>query len=360
MKLSLVTKKCLAGLLLLSFIISGSVYSMETSKRVESKKEQKPLIHQIDYQCGNTTIKLGFGDIVEQKFCQEDGKKSAIVNATNMWLAAGNGVSEAIFEAAGREALTNICENDEKFPQKTSRFYGRNKVRIEPGEAVITQACGQLKNNVTHIIHALGPDCKQPNQQKEKETLLTKAYRNILTHAKTNDIRSIAFVTISGRIFQYPVLEAARVACPVIVKFVKENPNSFDEIRLVMYANVEEGSVNLQKDLRNDESVDDGIRAYQEYEKLLLELIKIENTEEIDAHMDAYIKEQNKSKDASVIQQPKSTTVNTNKEETKPTVNKPERERQQSFFSRYKKQFFIGSGLTAAVLVFGWLWWNKK
>lgn len=399
MKLSLVTKKCLTGLLLLSLVVSGSVYSMENPKRVESKKEQKPLLHQIYYQSGNTKIKLGFGDIVSQKFSHENNAQSAIVNAANNRLDDGEGVAGAIYKAAGKEELSKIFANRDNFPLKESEYYGGNNVLLDVGEAVVTEAFElNRKGSVTHIIHALGPNVNRRGIQAiEKASLLEKTYNNILDCAASNNIKFLAMIPISTAFFGYEAKSAAIIACLTISKYLKKNPNMFDEIRLVMYS----PSVTLKHWKQEEFDVDNwvapawdhngdtpGIQSYQGYKRLLPHLLK-KSADEIGSILqdvkDLYDKNNGNLSDEQIEniykkiegkadEVPKQVAIQSKNFESKgldtPKITehngsverKVEQKTQISVFSRYKRQFMIGGSLMAAtaVLVFGWLWWNKK
>ena len=135
----------------------------------------------------------------------------AIVNAANSGLWAGGGVCGAIFAKAGYEELQEAC----------------NKIGHCPvGGAVITPG---FKLNAKYVIHAVGSIPDQDNAAK----LLASAYTNALKRAEENNIRSIAFPSISTGIFGYPLNEATEIALNSINTYFKDNPNS--KIKLVEF-----------------------------------------------------------------------------------------------------------------------------
>src|SRR5207244_444109 len=129
-------------------------------------------------------IELVVGDITEQDV-------DAIVNAANPGLAGGGGVDGAIHRAGGPDIMQEC------------RIIGRCDV----GKAVITGGGNLMARNV---IHAVGPVYKD-GQSGEPE-LLTSAYRSCLRIATRNELRSIAFPSLSTGAYRYPVRQAAHIA----------------------------------------------------------------------------------------------------------------------------------------------------
>ncbi len=120
----------------------------------------------------------------------------AIVNAANDGLREGGGVCGAIFSKA-RGRLTEEC-----------KAIGGCKT----GHAVMTNGYGLTAR---HIIHAVGPIYHSDNDAP----LLSSAYYNSLVLADTNDLKSIAFCSISTGIYGYPLDKAAVIALNTILNF---------------------------------------------------------------------------------------------------------------------------------------------
>ena len=153
-------------------------------------------------QFSSITVECLQGDITDQP------DVDAIVNAANAQLMPGGGVAGAIHRKAG-SGLAEEC---------------RPLAPIKTGEAVITSGCN-LSNK--HVIHCLGP-VYGVDQHEAK--LLANCYRNALSLAESNGLKSIAFPAISTGIFGYPLQEAAEVSFGAIRDF-----NAYRNLGLVRF-----------------------------------------------------------------------------------------------------------------------------
>lgn len=99
------------------------------------------------------------------------------------------------------------------------------------GEVFITKGYNLPAKNV---IHTVGPiiDDKVHEYQKEQ---LKACYINSLEIAKKNNIRTIAFPSISTGVFRFPKELASRLAIDVIKDYLKNNESYFDKVVLVAY-----------------------------------------------------------------------------------------------------------------------------
>jgi O-acetyl-ADP-ribose deacetylase (regulator of RNase III) len=157
------------------------------------------------------TVECVLGDITAQS------DVDAVVNAANARLVTGGGVAGAIHRVAGPGL------------EEEARPLGP----IRPGEAVITGGHG-LPNRF--VIHALGPVY---GQDRPEAGLLSSCYRNALSLAEENGVRSIAFPAISTGVFGYPVGEAADVA----IRTVREETDRLRTVRLVRFVLFSEGDL---------------------------------------------------------------------------------------------------------------------
>jgi len=157
-----------------------------------------------------TIIKIVKGDITELKI-------DAIVNAANNTLRGGGGVDGAIHFAAGLELLKECI---------SIGF-------CDTGDAKLTKG---YNLPAKYVIHTVGPIYGHEN--KNEEDLLKNCYINCLMLAKESRIKSLAFPGISTGVFRFPKELACQIAIGAVNNFIKENPESFDEIIFALFDDV--------------------------------------------------------------------------------------------------------------------------
>ena len=151
-------------------------------------------------------IELHKGDITKLRV-------DAIVNAANSSLLGGGGVDGAIHRVAGPELL-----------QYNKKLGGcpTGEARISPG----------FNLPAKHVISTVGPVWNGGNSHEDE--LLANCYRNSLRIASENNIKSIAFPSISTGVYRFPVERASKIAVKEIEGFL-ENDSSIKKIVIVCF-----------------------------------------------------------------------------------------------------------------------------
>lgn len=151
-------------------------------------------------------LELKTGDITEEG-------TEAIVNAANNQLSPGGGVSGAIHRAAGPD-LWEECKT----------LGGCNT-----GEAKLSRG---YNLRARYVIHTVGPVYSGTATDRVD---LGNSYRNCLLIASRNNIRSIAFPSISTGVFGYPTGEASLIALGTIIKFLEEH-QEIELVKMVLFS----------------------------------------------------------------------------------------------------------------------------
>jgi O-acetyl-ADP-ribose deacetylase len=161
-----------------------------------------------------TVLRLVQGDITEQH-------TDAIVNAANSTLLGGGGVDGAVHRRGGAVILEE-CRRI----RATSHPDG-----LPTGEAISTTG-GALP--ARRVVHTVGPIWR--GGQAHEAELLARAYRNSLRVAAEEGLRTVAFPSISTGAYGYPTERAAEVALSSVVQEIRARPNTFDEVRFVLFS----------------------------------------------------------------------------------------------------------------------------
>jgi O-acetyl-ADP-ribose deacetylase (regulator of RNase III) len=158
------------------------------------------------------TINKSKLELVEGDITAQD--TDAIVNAANPSLLGGGGVDGAIHRAAGPELLAEC----------------RTLGGCRTGEAKITKG---YRLKARHVIHTVGPIYHQEGPTRSAE-LLTSAYRRSLEVASENNLRSVAFPSISTGAYGYPLEKAASIALQTAIDYLEAHTD-IELVRFVLY-----------------------------------------------------------------------------------------------------------------------------
>ena len=161
----------------------------------------------------NGRVVVTVGDITEQS-------TDAIVNAANSTLLGGGGVDGAIHTKGGRVIYNECYEIRQTIHPKG----------LPTGKAVITSG-GNLK--ARFVIHTVGPIYGM-NKGKDGE-FLADSYKNSLALAVENNLKTIAFPSISTGAFHFPKHEAAKISSQIIKDFLALN-DKITKVRLVFFS----------------------------------------------------------------------------------------------------------------------------
>ncbi len=162
-------------------------------------------------QFAQTTLKLIQGDITKAEV-------DAIVNAANEKLIGGGGVDGAIRRAGG-DKVVKECD------EIRARQGG-----CPTGTAVITTG-GNLP--AQYIIHTVGPIWQ--GGDADEANLLASCYKESLQLAAKNEVKSIAFPSISTGVYGYPTEKAAAVALETIRGLAESNTTMPGLIQFVLF-----------------------------------------------------------------------------------------------------------------------------
>lgn len=154
-------------------------------------------------------IQTVLGDITKIDYVE------AIVNAANTSLLGGGGVDGAIHRAAGPGLL-----------EECRMLHG-----CKTGQAKITKA---YKLPCKYVIHTVGPVWNNGAYYDEEE-MLADCYRNSLQVAVENQIRTIAFPSISTGVYRFPVEKAASTAVKTVQSFLENNPGKLEDVIWVLF-----------------------------------------------------------------------------------------------------------------------------
>lgn len=153
-------------------------------------------------------LKAVLGDITKIK------GMDAIVNAANTSLLGGGGVDGAIHRAAGPDLLKE-CRTLHGCPT---------------GEAKITKA---YRLPCQYVIHTPGPIWRGGKNGEEEQLRL--CYTSCLQRAEENQVKKVAFPSISTGVYHFPVDKAALTAVETVQEFLKEHPKKIEEVVWVLF-----------------------------------------------------------------------------------------------------------------------------
>ena len=154
------------------------------------------------------TCKWGILKVVGGDLWDHEG--DVLITPANNRLSGREGLDSLVHAKAGEEltqVTRNICLEMRKINAPPCAV--TNNVVTEPYA---------LGSNFKHIIHAVGPDCRRPNQDESRRELLPQTYHNLFdTIKEIGNVKKIVSPPISMGIFGYPHREGARITLEVLL-----------------------------------------------------------------------------------------------------------------------------------------------
>ncbi len=172
------------------------------------------------------TCKWGILKVVGGDLWDHEG--DVLITPANNRLSGREGLDSLVHAKAGEEltqVTRNICLEMRKINAPPCAV--TNNVVTEPYA---------LGSNFKHIIHAVGPDCRRPNQDESRRELLPQTYHNLFdTIKEIGNVKKIVSPPISMGIFGYPHREGARITLEVLLGHLdgEEDPG-FNEFWIVV------------------------------------------------------------------------------------------------------------------------------
>jgi O-acetyl-ADP-ribose deacetylase len=156
-------------------------------------------------------------------------RANAIINAANKYLLLGGGVAGAIKDAAGPDVQVQCDELLEKYGTKltipaikTTGWTSLPKIytKAVPVGSAWTTSAYHLLPEITYIIHAVGPDCREEDEKNNFEATLKSAYEDIFQEAVRAKIppKSLAIPLLSSNIFKCNFDKCVQIAVTTVVQ----------------------------------------------------------------------------------------------------------------------------------------------
>ena len=185
--------------------------------------------------------KANITNIENIKTIKEQYKESNLLNSNKICLWRGDITKlkiEAIVNAGNSQGLGCFMPNHNCIDNQINTFAGvrlrlacneimkQLNYNLETGKAIITKGYNLPSK---YVIQTVGPMIEnEVTEQKQEE--LENCYKNSLSLAVDNDIRTIAFPCISTGVFRFPKDLASKIALKTVDSFISENQDKIDKV----------------------------------------------------------------------------------------------------------------------------------
>ena len=157
----------------------------------------------------------------------------AIIAPANNRLSGREGLDAEIHKVAGEE-LTKKCREISVEKRKS------NHPPCLPTTNVVTEPYG-LSGQFKHLIHAVAPDCRRPNQDEARRDMIKDVYKNLfITLKELKDVKKVVAAPLSMGIFCYPHREGSKMTLNILLDWLdgEEDPGIEEYILVVKEKNL--------------------------------------------------------------------------------------------------------------------------
>ncbi len=192
--------------------------------------------------------KANITNIENIKTIKELYKESNLLNSNKICLWRGDITKlkiEAIVNAGNSQGLGCFMPNHNCIDNQINTFAGVrlrlacNEImkelnyNLETGKAIITKGYNLPSK---YVIQTVGPIIENEVTESKKEEL-ANCYKNSLSLAVDNGIKTIAFPCISTGVFRFPKDLASKIALKTVDSFISKNQDKIDKVVFNLWSN---------------------------------------------------------------------------------------------------------------------------
>ncbi|MDP6869937.1 MAG: macro domain-containing protein [Candidatus Poseidoniaceae archaeon] len=162
------------------------------------------------------TCRWGVLRVVGGDLHRQEG--DVVITPANNRLSGREGLDALIHKAAGDE-LREKC-------REISVEQRKDNLPPCPVTSNVVTKPYNLSEQFKHIIHVVSPDCRRPNQDEARRTLLPQAYENLFKTLKgMKGVKNVIAPPLSMGVFAYPHREGARLTLECLLGILDGEKN---------------------------------------------------------------------------------------------------------------------------------------